>query len=513
MRYYLAYDCGTMGTKVAIFSEEGVMVADAYRPHTIEYPKPGWAEMPPEQFYRLTAEGIRECMKKSRLKPNDIKGISCSGVICGIVPIDEQWNPTGPYIPYLDGRSSEEVREVSECVEPLWEEEAGNAIIGSYIPPMMLRWLLHNKKDMIKRTKKVVTAAHFVMGKLGGMSVRDAFIDWSHLSGWVIGFDARKRNWSERQMELLGIPCELLPVVKRPWDVVGSVTRSAAEALGLAEGIPLVAGGGDMQQSCLGSGVVEVGVCSDVAGTASNFNYSVGDFTHEITEKKVLMLAMHTLDDQYLYWAIVPGGGLSLRWYRDDVMLQRGDEGFYERMNSLAENEPLGSGYSLFYPYIQGRTSPVWSNASAAWLGLFGSSNSGTFWRSILESIAFEYLSWMNILREFGVQPKRIIGQGGGSKSRLWNQIKADILNVPYLTLKNPEQAVMGNALLAAYGVGDIADLKNAAIAWIDVKETFRPIKAQTDRYMRIYKTREKILNGPMREIFEQLADLHRTAD
>ena len=223
----LGYDCGTMGTKVA----------DAYRPHVIEYPRPGWAEMDPEQFYRVTSAGIAECMRKSRVNPKEIRGISCSGVLCGIVPVDERWKATGPYI-----------------------------------PPMMLRRLLKNEKELLFRTKKVVTAAHYVMGKLGGFGAREAF------------------------------------------------TCAEAKKLGLAEGTPLVAGGGDMQQSCLGSGVVETGVCSDVAGTASNFNYSVGGFTRGITKKKVLMLAMHTLEDQYLYWAIVPGGGLSLRWFRDDIM-------------------------------------------------------------------------------------------------------------------------------------------------------------------------------------------------
>jgi xylulokinase len=509
MKHYLGYDCGTMGTKVAIFAEDGTMVADAYRPHIIEYPKPGWAEMNPEQFYGVTSEGIGECMRKSGVSPRDIRGISASGVICGIVPIDEGWNATGPYIPYLDGRSKEEAAWVSEHVEPLWVEEGGNSVIGSYYPPMMLKWLLKNEKALVSRSRKVVTGAHYVMGKLGGLTARDAFIDWSHLSGWVIGFDARKRNWSDRQIELLGLPREMLPRVSKPWDVVGALTGSEARKLGLAEGTPLVAGGGDMQQSCLGSGVVETGVCSDVAGTASNFNYSVGEFRREITDKKVLMLAMHTLDDQYLYWAVVPGGGLSLRWFRDAVVMQKGDEGFYDRMNELAERAPPGADFSLYYPYIQGRVSPFWAGASAAWLGLYGSNDSGTLWRSMMEGIAFEYLMWMNILRNAGVKPKRIVGQGGGSKSRLWNQIKADVLGVPYVTLKNQEQAVMGNAMLAAFGVGDIKDLKKAACEWIRVKETFLPVKERNELYARIFDKREKMLNGPMREIFDTLSELH----
>jgi len=374
---------------------------------------------------------------------------------------------------------------------------------------MMLKWLLNNERDLVARSKKVVTAAHYVMGKFGGLSARNAFVDWSHLSGWVIGFDARKRDWSERQLELLGLPRELLPEVRRPWDVVGALTRSEAGKLGLAEGTPLVAGGGDMQQSCLGSGVVEPGVCSDVAGTASNFNYSVGEFKREITDRKVLMLAMHTLGDQYLYWAVVPGGGLSLRWLRDSVVGRTGDEGFYDRMNELASRAAPGADFSLFFPYIQGRVSPFWANASAAWLGFYGSSDGGTLWRSMMEGIAFEYLMWIDILREAGVRPKRVVGQGGGSKSRLWNQIKADVFGVPYVTLKNREQAVMGNALLAAYGVGDIADLKKASCEWIQIRETFMPDEARSGLYARIFATRERILNGPLREIFDELAELH----
>lgn len=508
-KYYIGYDCGTMGTKVAIFGEDAALISKAYRPHKIDYPQPGWAEMDPEQFYSAVSEGMRECMVTSRINPRDIRGISCSGVICGIVPIDKRWNATGPYILYLDSRSKEEVEYVNLNVEPLWAAEAGNAVIGTYIPPMFLKWLLKNRKDLIKKTSKVVTAAQYVMGKFAGLTSDSAFIDWAHLSGWVIGFNAHKRDWSEKQIELLKIPYELLPKVKKPWDIVGTLTKNEAENLGLVHGIPLVAGGGDMQQSCLGSGVVEPGICSDVAGTASNLNYSIKEFKKEITDKKVLVNAMHTLDDQYLYWAVISAGGLSLRWFRDEILSQKGDEAFYERMNRVAEKAPVGAEFSLFFPYLQGRVAPVWPNATASWIGLYGSNNSGTLWRSIMESIAFEYLSWLNILRGAGIRPKRIIGQGGGSKSRLWNQIKADILNMPYLTLKNEEQAVLGNAILAAYAVGDVKDLKKASYEWVQIKDTFNPIKQNNDLYMRIYKKREEILNGPLRDIFDLIAELH----
>jgi xylulokinase len=499
-----------MGTKVAIFAEDSTMVADAYRPHRIEYPQPGWAIMDPGQFYTVVIEGLRECLQKSGVDPKEIRGISCSGVICGFVPIDEAWHPVGPYFPYLDNRAKDEAVFVSENLEPLWEEENGTSIVGAFIPPMILRWLLKNDKPLIAKTNKLVTGSHYVLGRLAGMKADQAFIDFSNLSGWLLGYDGRKRDWSPRQLEILGIPMELLPRVVKPWDVVGALSREAAAETGMRAGTPLVAGGGDMQQSCLGSGVVDQGVCSDVAGTASNFNYAVQDFSKAVARRKTLMVAMHTLEDLYLYWAVIPGGGLSLRWFRDDVLRQEGDETFYERLNADAEKVPPGCGFSLFFPYLQGRTNPVWPNASAGWLGLYGSSGAACLWRSMLESIAFEYYSWVQMLKEEGIQPKRIVGQGGGSKSALWNQIKADVLDAEYVTLAKSEQAVLGNALLAAFAVGDVTDLRAAAHRWVAYRDSYKPDPRRHELYMKIYETRQRILDGPMAEAFEMLAELHR---
>ena len=177
-------------------------------------------------------------------------------------------------------------------------------------------------------------------------------------------------------------------------------------------------------------------------------------------------------------------------------------------MNHLSEDVSPGSDFLLFFPFLQGRTAPVWPNASASWINLYGSSSNATLWRSMLESISFEYLSWVNILRRVGVKPKRIIGQGGGSKSKLWNQIKADMLNIPYCTIQNSEQAVLGNAILAAYGVGDIKDIKATVGEWVRIKETFYPHPEKNKFYGKIYEYREKILNGPMHEIYEILVEL-----
>ena len=117
-QYYIGFDNGTMGTKIAIYSLDGNLVSEAYREHEIKYPKPGWAEMDPDQFYRCVTDGISECMQKSKINPSNVRGISCSGIICGVVPIDENWKPVGPYIPFLDGRAEEEAEYVRKNAQP-----------------------------------------------------------------------------------------------------------------------------------------------------------------------------------------------------------------------------------------------------------------------------------------------------------------------------------------------------------------------------------------------------------
>lgn len=505
---YIGYDCGTMGTKVAIYTGEGQLIAEAYREHQIQYPKPGWAEMDPGQFYRVVVEGIQQCVSDGKINPNDVAGISCSGIICGIVPIDDAWRPVGPYVPYLDGRAQAEARELLD-VEPLWIEESGNAEPGAYMPPVILKWLLKNMTAVKRDARKVVGAAHYVMGRFGGLSAENAFVDWAHQSGWVIGFDARKRNWSERQIEIMGLPYEILPRVVKPWDVVGELSRKEAEVLGLKPGIPLVAGGGDIMQSCLGAGLTDVGMSFDVAGTASIVAFAVKDIDPVITKKKVLINAMNTFDDQYLLWAFIPAGGLSLRWYRDELAQRRGDDAVYRELDRLAQDVRPGADFSLFFPFLQGRSSPVWPTASGTWLGLRGSNTAGHLWRSLMESIAFEYLFWANTLRNENIPVNQMIGTGGGSKSPIWNQIKADVMNVEYLIPSHAEGAVLGNALLAAFGVGNIKDMRETIKQWVSFRDVYRPQSALNQFYEKIYKVRDEILNGPLLECFNKIQNLH----
>ncbi len=505
--YYIAFDCGTMGTKTAIYSLESARVAEAYRENRISYPRPGWAEMDAGCFVENVRDGVRECLAKSGVNPADIRGISASGIICGIVGIDKNWQPVTPFIPYLDNRAAGEAKWVREHVEPIWEKESANSIVDEFIPPMILRWLLKEYSGFRENAVKVVNNGPFVLGTLAGLTADEAFLDWATMSGWLIGYDAIKRNWSQKQMQALGIPFELLPRIVKPWDIIGYLCPEEAEKMGLRPGIPIAAGAGDTMQSALASGLLEPGLAADVAGTASIFAVAVSEPDKRITEAPGMMFATGTLENSYFYWSMIRAGGLSLRWFRDSVANRAGDPMFYAEMDTLAADVPAGSRGLLFYPYLQG-AGPDLPGACGAFLGLFGAADRASMWRSILEAIAFEYAQMIKIYRECGIPLNEIIGTEGGSKSPLWTQIKADILCGAYNIPTRSEGGLMADVAVAAYGVGDIRDIKETMKDWIKFRGRYEPDPHNAAIYKKIFEERQKLLAGPMKEVFDGLRSL-----
>ena len=231
-KYYIGFDCGTMGTKTAIYRIDSTRMAEAYRENKISYPQPGWAEMDPRGFVQAVREGVRECLQKSGVNPSEIRAISASGIICGIVGIDEDWNPVTPFVPYLDNRARSEADWVKSNVKPVWLNESGNITVDEFMPPMILRWFLNHYKGFGEKAVKVVNNGPFVLGTLGGLRAEEAFLDWATMSGWLIGYNVHERKWSKTQMDALGIPMEILPRIVKPWDVVGYLCPEEAEKMG-----------------------------------------------------------------------------------------------------------------------------------------------------------------------------------------------------------------------------------------------------------------------------------------
>ena len=239
---------------------------------------------------------------------------------------------------------------------------------------------------------------------------------------------------------------------------------------GLAAGTPIAAGAGDTAANALGAGIVKAGMLFDVAGTASVFAGCTDRFVAD-EENQALLTMRSVLPGLWNPLAYIGGGGLALRWFRDQFfnaaqgVSQPAQDDLYDRMSAMAASAPVGCDGLFFSPHLGGRICPAAPGMRGAWVGFSWGHTQAHFFRAILESVAFEYAYYLSILR--GLLPDLKLLQarvaGGGARSLTWNQIKSDVLGVPYQPLMRSELGTWGSALIAGHAVGLIANLEETA--------------------------------------------------
>jgi xylulokinase len=283
----------------------------------------------------------------------------------------------------------------------------------------------------------------------------------------------------------LGVDPAKLPRIVEPWQVVGEVKGQAAADFGLAPGTLIAAGCGDTAAGALGAGIVRPGMLFDVAGTASVLAASTDTFVADVSQRALLTMRS-VIPGLWNPLAYIGGGGQALRWFRDEFFntwrgqKQAADEDLYAQMIALAEQAPPGADGLFFSPHLGGRICPSTPAMRGVWQGFSWSHTQAHFARAVLESIAYEYAYYLSILGEavpdLTLSETRVIG--GGAHSNAWNQIKANVLNVPYQRLGRAEFGTWGSAMIAGKAAGIFTDL--AEVATRHAQPEGEPIRPQT---------------------------------
>ncbi len=506
-KYYFTYDGGTQSTKVALYRDDMTCVAQHAVPNHIRYPQADWAEIDADDYVEAVRIGIRACLDQSKINPREVRALCGDGIICGVLGIGKDGKAVTPYLPYLDSRAHDIAEELNAHPDPLWVSESGNNRVDPFYPPMIVKWLIENHPGFREEVAKVVPNGSYIAARLAGLSAEEAFIDSATLSAWLVGFDAMNKQWSKAQMDNLGIPLDILPTIVNPWDIVGALCEDEAQSMGLPAGIPIVAGAGDTMQSNLGCGLVDAGMAADVAGTAAMFTVMVDGIHERLSRESNLLFSVGTLPDTYFYWGYIRTGGLSLQWFRDKICDRADDPTFYDDMQERAAAVPPGSRGTLFIPYLTGGTGEL-ANSSAGFVNMTSNSDQAEMWRSILESIAYEYRSLTDSLSECGISIDNVVITEGGSKSPLWNQIKADVLEVPTYTLQKSEGALLASAVMAAYAIGDVADFKGAIARYVERKDEFAPNSTACTRYRTVFGVQQQLVKETMKPSFDLIKGL-----
>jgi xylulokinase len=462
-RYLIGVDLGTSGTKAALYQTDGKLISEASVEVPLYYPKPGVVEQDNEDFYVSAAQTVRKCIESSGVEPKDVAAIAFDSQMAGVGLIDEDFKPVArfdswldmrcqPYIEWMDQEAGDRVTQLTGC-PPTCDHG-----------PKML-WWKNEESELYQRTAKFVMPSTYVAGKIAGLKADQAFIDrtFIHFSGFS---DAQSGSWSTELCERFGLDVDRLPKIIDPCDVVGEVSEHTATEFGLAPGILIAAGAGDTAANALGAGIVRPGMLFDVAGTAAVLAGCTDQFAAD-TKNRALLTMHSVIEGLWHPLAYIGGGGLVLRWFRDQFFNAASGrtlpptEELYPQMIALAETIAPGSDGLFFSPHLGGRICPSSPNMRGAWVGVSWSHTQAHFARAILESVAYEYAYYLKILRELLPELEFVEARvvGGGARSEVWNQIKADVLNVPYQKLRGNEFGAWGAAMIAGKAAGLIGDL------------------------------------------------------
>jgi len=295
-------------------------------------------------------------------------------------------------------------------------------------------WWMQERPEVFREIHKFVVPGGYVAGRMAGLKGDDAFIDYTYIHFSCLS-DALEATWDEDLCREIGIPMEKLPRIVSPWEVIGKLTSAAAEDCGLKAGTPIAAGAGDQAAGMLGAAMVEPGLVFDVAGTASVFAICVDRFVPDVAHK-TLFTARLVPEDLWYALAYVNGGGLNLRWFRDELAIEikeeakaRG-ENEYLLLDRLAAEVGPGADGLLFLPHLQGRVCPSDADVRGLWMGFTWAHRKPHFYRAMLEAVAYEYAYYLGIEKALvpGAEFRETRVIGGGARSQLWNQIKSDVL-------------------------------------------------------------------------------------
>ncbi len=510
MKCLIGVDIGTTGTKTALFDTDGNLLAEAYQESKLYYPKPGWVEQNPQDFYTTACETIGEVLRKSGIRAEEVAAISLDGQMAGIMGIDKDWNPVEHYDSWLDGRCKKYVEYIRDTQEDKVMKLSGLPTTVAHCAKIL--WWKNERPEEFAKIDKFIQPAGYVAGRLAGLKGKDAFIDYTylHFSGL---YDASCNQWSEELCKDFGIPMEKLPAIVEPWKVIGSITGAAAIDCGLKPGTAIVAGSGDQAAGFLGAGLVEPGMVVDVAGTASVFACCVDSFRPDL-QFKTLLFPKAASKGLWFPHAYIAGGGLCLRWFRDGFIEPNKEQldGAYEELNKEIMGIAPGSDSLMFIPHLGGRNYPYNSDVRGTWAGFSWGHDRKHFYKSMLEALAYEYYYYLKIEKTLfpEVEFKEVRVIGGGSKSKIFNQIKADVLGIPYVQLTRDEVGGLGSAIIAGYGVGIYDNMEAAAKRFTGTKGRIEPDMKRNEYYKgfaELYIDMFSLMN-PLYERLSKLSDM-----
>jgi xylulokinase len=448
--YVIGADVGSQSVKAVLLDPDGRCVRTAARPLRMSHPRGGWAEQDPIAWEHSLAGAIGQLMAGGP-DPGQVAALALGCQVDGVVAVDAALNPLRPAIIWLDRRAEPQAARLESAIGPD-EIFARTGLVpdASHSAPKMM-WLAEHEPSVLRQAIALAPVSAFLLGRLTGVLAQDP----ANASSTLL-FDITGRTWSPLLCQAAGLDPALMPEVRPAHEIVGTLTPRAASLLGLTTRTAVCVGTGDDHSASLAAGAVRAGVIADVTGTAEPVTVAA---TAAVFDPQRLV-ETHAHAAEGLYLVENPGfvSGGSTLWLAENVLGCPQADVF-----ELAAKAATGSDGVLFLPALSGAMAPRWNSAMrGAFAGLAMNTGAAELARSVLEGCAYALRDIVDRLDALGLAEGEVRVVGGGRRSTLWCQIKADVLNRPVHRVLAEEATAVGAAMLAGIAAGTFTDLDDA---------------------------------------------------
>ena len=467
---YIGIDLGTSACKFLLTNEKGEILNIVSEEYPLEFPKPGWSQQEPADWWKAVQQGIPKLIEGH--DPAEVAGIGCGGQMHGLVVLDQDDKVIRPAILWNDGRTQANTEYLNnEIGKDVLSERTANIAFAGFTAPKIL-WMRENEPELFKKISKIMLPKDYINYKLTGVHCTD----YSDAGGMLL-LDVRNKCWSEPMLDLCGITKEQMPRLFESWECVGTLTKEAAEATGLTTGVKVCAGAGDNAAAAIGCGVVGDGGCNISLGTSGTIFITNSKFS--VDPHNALHSFPHADGGYHLMGCILSAASCN-KWWMEDIL--KTEE--YQKEQAPITVEKLGRNDVYYLPYLMGERSPHNDPAArGAFIGMRMNTTRADMTQAVLGGVAFAFRDCLDIARSQGITVDVSRVCGGGAKSPLWRAILSNVLKLELKIPVNEEGPALGGAILAAVAAGHFKDLSVAAGKIVKIKETLEPRGEPMEKY------------------------------
>lgn len=504
--YILGIDIGTTSLKAAVYDHSGKQQAAAVVEYSLLTPKANIVEAP----CNIYMDSIKKCMDviaaKGVINTKDITVVGFSVQGETLCLLDKDGQPLMNAIVWMDNRAGAQAEELrARFGDEKCYEVTGQVSFEACWPAAKLLWVKENTPEVFEATRHFLLLEDYVIYQLTGRFVAEGSLLTS-TEYW----DIRTKTYWKDMLDFIGIDEACLPEIRESGEVVGTILPEMAELLGISPKAQITTGCLDQVAGAIGVGNIRPGIFSENIGAALAICVPTAKLTYD--PNRQMPIHYFAIPDTYMMHTFTTGG-MCLRWFRDgfcqpeiDMQKLTGIDA-YDLMGREADSVPAGADGLVMLPHLQGSMAPdVNLNARGVFYGATLQHTKAHFVRAIMESLGFLICRNLEAINAMGLEVKQIRTMGGGSKSDIWNQIKADItgktLNVTY---SSQDTACLGAAILAGKAAGIFESIESAVDSMVSIRKTFEPNPANRKVYDKTYAIFKKLFNA-LTPVFEDSA-------